>query len=244
MSKKNGKSKRQVLREKRQRQKQIQRIGMIAIVTVGVLLVAFAFIYPQLKPVGEVIAITPQQYALTDGVAIGDPNAPVRIDVFEDFQCPACVQYTTDTEPLVIRTFVETGQAYYVFHNFPFIDDYSAGSESDQAASASMCANEQGQFWPYHELVYANWNGENIGTYSDQFLVALAESLNLEMVTFNACFESGRYMAEIDADYQLGTQMGVQGTPSVFVNGELLTPGYIPSVEVIQQAVEAALANP
>jgi protein-disulfide isomerase len=178
---------------------------------------------------------------MADGPALGDPNAPVRIDVYEDFQCPACRSYSEQIENQVVENYVATGQVYYVFRHFPFLDDGALSKESDQAANASMCAAEQDRFWDYHDILFANWNGENQGAFSDSRLIAFAESLSLDMEAFNACFEENRYQGEIEADLAAGRRAGVQGTPSVFVQGQLITPGFVPSYEDISTAVEAAL---
>ena len=81
-------------------------------------------------------------------------------------------------KPLVIQNLVATGKARYVFHNYPFLDGNGVGSsgESDQAANAAMCANEQDKFWEMHSTLYANWN-ENQGAFSSRRLQAMAESL-------------------------------------------------------------------
>ena len=236
-------SKRQLIREKRQRQARMQRFAMIGVIVVGALLVAVALIYPSFKPIGEITTVEPISRFMASGTAMGDPNAPVVIDVFEDFQCPACVYYTEDVEMRIAETYVAGGQVYYVFHQYPFLDRASVNKESQQAANASMCAKEQDKFWDYHDILFANWNGENAGAFSDKRLIAFAEALELDMDLFTACFEENRYRDEIQADFDLGTEMGVSGTPSVFVNGQHIKPGFIPSFEDIQQAVEAALVG-
>jgi protein-disulfide isomerase len=233
-----SRSKRQEIRNRQKRNQQIILIGMV---TVGVLLMALALIRGQTQSIGEIVQITPVPRPMANGVALGNPEAPVTIDVFEDFQCPACASYTEQVEHLIISTYVAAGQVYYVFHNFPFIDDGASSKESDQAASASLCADEQDRFWDYHDMLFANWNGENVGAFADVRLKAFAETLGLDTQAFNECLDSARYMDVVNADYQLGTRMGVRGTPSVFVNGVLLTPGYIPSIQDVQQAVEAVL---
>jgi protein-disulfide isomerase len=142
-------SKRQQRREQMQRQQQRQRLILIGLIVAGAVLVAFALIYPQVKSVGEIITVTPAALPNADGLSLGETTAPAVIDVFEDFQCPACKAFTETIEPQVIDNLVKTGKARYVFHNYPFIDGNGAGSsgESDQAANAAMCANEQGKFW-------------------------------------------------------------------------------------------------
>jgi protein-disulfide isomerase len=248
MSKNKGTtSKRQAVREKRRQQQRKQRLLVLAIITGIALLVALALIIPSIlearTPVGEITQITPGTWPMADGRALGDPNAPVKIDVYEDFQCPRCGDYTREIEPRVIESYVATGQVYYVFRHFPFIDDQAPGNESDQAAKASMCAAEQDRFWDYHEIVFANWSGENQGAFSDKRLVAFAEALGLDMDAFNACFESDRFEDEIEADLAAGRRASVQGTPSVLVNGQIVTPGFVPSYEEISAAVEAALSS-
>src|SRR5687767_7247683 len=165
-------SKRQERREKMQRQQQRQRLITIGLIALGAALVVFAVVWPQLRPVGEIVTVTPAALSNADGLSVGDPNAPVTIDVFEDFQCPACRNFTESTEPLVLQNLVDTGKARYVFHNYPFLDGDGVGSngESDQAANAAMCANEQGKFWEMHSILYANWNGENQGAFSNRRL--------------------------------------------------------------------------
>jgi protein-disulfide isomerase len=235
-------SKRQERRERMQRQQQRQRLITIGLIVLGAALVVFAVVWQPLSSVGEIVTVTPAALPNADGVTLGDPNAPVTIDVFEDFQCPACKSFTENTEPLVIQNLVATGQARYVFHNYPFLDGNSVGSsgESDQAANASMCANEQDKFWEMHSILYANLGVENQGAFSDRRLQAMAESIGLDMDAFNSCFNANKYEAEIQADFDLGEEMGVSGTPTVFVNGNRVgAPGKVASYQEIVDAVNA-----
>ncbi len=238
-------SKRQARREQIRRKDQRGRLIGIGLISIGAIFIAFLIIYPNFKPAAEVIAAEPRSYPQADKTALGDPNAPVKIDAYEDFQCPACGRYTEETESLIIDNLVSTGKVYYVFHNYPFIDGPGAGSkgESDQAANAAMCAAEQNKFWEMHATIFANWNGENQRAYSDERLTAFAEKTGLDMTAFNSCFKANKYKAEIQADFDNGNAVGVQGTPSIFVNGSFVTPGYVPSYDEVLKAVEAALAE-
>ncbi|MCK4724611.1 MAG: thioredoxin domain-containing protein, partial [Anaerolineales bacterium] len=111
------------------------------------------------------------------------------------------------------------------------------------AANASMCAADQNRFWDYHDMLFANWNGENQGAFNDKRLVAFAEALvGLDMPAFNQCFEANLHVDEINDDFLMGRESGVTGTPSVMVNGRILTPGLVPSFTDISEAVEAELA--
>lgn len=237
-------TKRQAVRDKRRQQQRRQRLIVLLVVIGAALIISGLLILPSLLPAGDIVQITPQSRPMAEGRNLGDPDAPVKIEVFEDFQCPSCRSYSEQIEPQVIETYVTTGKVYYTFRHFPFLDDNQLRKESDQAANASMCAAEQGRFWDYHDILFANWNGENQGAFLDHRLVAFAEALGLDMAAFNACFEENRYKAEIDADRALGDELGVSGTPTVFVNRKQLTPGFVPSFADIAQAVEAALSQP
>jgi protein-disulfide isomerase len=237
-------SKRQQRREKMLRQSRHRRLITIALIAVGAILVVFAVVGPQMRPVSGIVPVTPMTLPNPDGQSLGNPNATVVIEVFEDFQCIACQRFSQSIEPLLIENILAAGKARYVFRHYPFIDGNGArnGGESDQAANATMCAKEQGKFWEMKSIVYANWSGVNQGSLSDRRLQAMAESLDLDMRAFNDCFAKNKYVAEIQADFDRGRQLGVSGTPSVFVNEiPVGQPGRVASYQEILQAVEQAL---
>jgi protein-disulfide isomerase len=187
---------------------------------------------------GEAVAIN----APAAGTTLGDPNAPVKIDVWEDFQCPACVNYSQQIEPMVLTTYVATGKAFYTYHFYPFLDGGKENGESHLSAYAAMCAAEQGKFWQYHAVLVANWDGENQRAFRTERLLDFARSLGLDD-SFTQCLDTKKYATQVQQDYDLGSQWGVTGTPSVFVNGTILTPGYVPSFTDISAAVEVALSG-
>jgi protein-disulfide isomerase len=242
-----AKSKKQTLREKRLQQQRKHKMRL-ALTVIGVIVFFVALIaiisFTSSTPIEEdVILITPKAHPMENGPALGDPNAPVKIEVYSDFQCPACQAFAQQIEPQVVDTFVANGTVYYVYRHFPFLDDRAPTKESDQAANASMCAAEQQRFWDYHDILFANWNGENQGAFNDRRLIAFAQALNLNMDDFSQCFKEKRYWNVIQDDLSAGKRANVQGTPSVLVNGKMITPGYVPSFEDIKQAVEAALSS-
>ena len=104
-----------------------------------------------------------------------------------------------------------------------------------------MCAMEQGRFWDYHDMLYANQQGENKGAFNDKRLLTFAEALGLDMSAFKQCFDENRYEEQINQDFEQGLQLNVTGTPTVFVNGTPVSPGYVPTYEEIEQAILAAL---
>ena len=235
-------SKREVVREKRLQEQKRRRIFIVLAIVIGALAIAAVIIIPSLLPAGDIVTITPVERPLADGRAMGDPEAPVTIEVYEDFQCPACQAYSQQIAPQVKDAYVATGEAYYIFRHYPFLDDNAVRNESDQAANASMCAADENRFWDYHDMLFANWNGENQGAFNDKRLVAFAEALGLDMAAFNSCFEADLHAEEINSDFELGRQLGATGTPSVFVNGVQVSPGFVPQFTAIAEAVEAELA--
>ena len=241
------KGKRQTIRDKRRQDRQRQRLITILVVVGVALVIAALLIAPSLRnsltPVGEIVEITPNPRPMADGTAMGDPNAPVLIEVYEDFQCSACRIYSNEVEPLIAENHVANGEVYYVFRQYPFLDDRSPGKESDQAANASLCAAEQDRFWDYHDILFANWSSENLGSFSDKRLLAYGESLDLDMEAFTTCFEENRYQDQIQADLASGQAANIQGTPSVLVNGELVKPGYVPTYDDLRRMIEISLPD-
>jgi protein-disulfide isomerase len=240
-------SKRQEMRtqrRKRQRRQRLIMFGLIFLIALGtVALLVGPTIRDSVAPVGDFTIITPEPRPNAEGTRIGDPNAPVRIDVFSDFQCSSCAIFALNIEPQLVDTYIEQGHAYMVYRHYPFLDDRAPTNESDQAANASMCAAEQGRFWDYHDMLVANFEGTNQGFFRDRRLVAFAEALGLNIGDFESCFNENRYRDQIDADRAEGDAIGVTGTPSVFVNGQQIAPGFIPQFDQLSEAIDAELAN-
>ena len=231
-------SKRDELRERRQGERTRKQLTYV-LITIGVALILVAvLILPNFAPAGDFATVEPGLWPRPDRTSLGDPQAPVLVGVFGDFQCPACKRFTEGIEPEILDTYVATGKVRYVFMQYPFI-----GNESAQAAKASLCAADQDHFWDYKEVLFANQTGENVGAFLDNRLVAFAESLGLDGDVFRGCLQSDLHNETITAEFRKGNEMGTTGTPSVFVNGVHVAPGFVPSVEQLSEAIEAALAE-
>ncbi len=232
-------------RTKKKRQRRMRTLLAVGgAIVVVVLIIVLLTNYSIFLPTGSIVTITPVPYPLENGKAVGDPNAKVKIQVFEDFQCTSCKQYVDNVEKqLLTSSYITNGQVYYELMQWPFIDTRSIAKESHQAANASMCALEQGKFWAYHDILYANQGIENGGAFRNKRLQAFAESIGLDMTKFNQCFNTNKYSAEIEAEYQQGVSMGVTGTPTIFLNGKSVTPGFVPTFDELKSAIDAALAG-
>ena len=141
----------------------------------------------------------------------GLDTAPVTIEEWADFQCPACGTFARTTEPQLIATYVARGEVKIVYRHFAFL-----GPESQWAAEASECADEQGKFWEFHDRLFASQAGENRGTFSKDNLKRMGEALGLGG-SFAACVDSGRHAQRVRDETKVGEGRGVQATPTLFV---------------------------
>lgn len=219
-------SKREEIRERRQREQRkrmLRLVTWIGIVAIGIL--ALVILQTQLA-LRNIVMPEIYPYEGTDGTAIGDPNAPVVIEVFSDFQCSACEIFHDETVHDLIETYVDTGKVYLVYRQFPIIDQNAARKESQDAALASLCAAEQGRFWEYQDVLFENRTGENVGAFVSARLEKFAENLGLEMTQFSTCLDEGRYRADVEADFTLGQELGISSTPTLVINGTLYVGAY------------------
>jgi protein-disulfide isomerase len=168
--------------------------------------------------------------------AIGLESAPVEMVMWGDFQCPFCRRFDLSTLPELVSRYTDSGQVKFVWRNF---ENY--GSESHDAAVAAHCAGEQGKFWEYHGSLYENQRGVNSGVFTPPNLRRLADELGLETEAFNACLAGISYDSVISADKRLGRSLGVNSTPTFFINGEM-TVGAQPT-ETFVQLIESALSE-
>lgn len=231
-------SSRQRVRERRVHERR-RRMLSLALVAGGLAAItAGLLILPGLTPAGEFEQITPRQRPFEEGTALGAPDAPVVIEVFEDFQCPACRQFTEQTERRLEADWIASGEVRLVYRQYPFI-----GPESTQAALASLCAADQGRFWDYHDILFANQIGENVGAYSDRRLLAFAESLGLDLGQFERCLNDEIHLDQVEVERALGNQYGISGTPSIIINGTQHFAGFVPSYEQLNEAIAEELGG-
>jgi protein-disulfide isomerase len=225
-------SKRQILRDKRRKEQRRQQYIILITAGVVILILAGILIYPQVKPIGEITVPTFLTRPNINGLSMGDPNAPVKVEEFADFQCPACKNFTDSLEPGIISSYVATGKVFYTFYPFSFI-----GKESFAAAEAGYCASDQGKFWEYHDILFANQTGENIGDFTDRRLRAFAEKIGMDLAKYDTCYKKGTYQQKVLDDVTYGDKFTVTQTPSFVVNGELILPDKL--IETIDKALAA-----
>jgi protein-disulfide isomerase len=157
--------------------------------------------------------------ALLDGQALGKAAAPVTVDVYEDFQCPYCAQYSLSVEPIIVSDLVSPGMARIVHHDFVFLDRTASQYESRLSAVGAYCADQQGKYWNYAHWVYANQDGENLGGFRRERLVAIAAAAGVDEGSFSTCLDSQAATAFVMATTTKANSMRITGTPSIFANG-------------------------
>ena len=176
--------------------------------------------------------------------ALGDPDAPVTIIEFGDYQCTWCHRWHQSTKDALVADYVDTGKIQFIFKDFP-INDLSDRASS-MAAEASYCAAEQGRYWDYHDELYNRWNGENTGWVTKESLRQFAANIGLDGRAFSECLDSGRHSAAVRNNYELAAMAGLNSTPSfiVLVDGE--TPKLIKGAhpyDTFKQVIDEVYAS-
>ncbi len=227
-------SKRQQLREKHRQQERLQRIGLVFVMAlIGVTVVGW--VIAAQRPVEGIVQVTPMPRPQAKFNAAGNPDAPVKIIEYSDFQCPYCRNFWRDTEEQLIDQYVKTGKVYFEYRSVGLF----IGPDSARAAEAAYCAGDQEKFWEMHDTIFANQGAENAGVLDDAHLNAFARLIGLDMTQFSGCFE-GKYSSRVAQDKVDAAAAGINSTPSFLINGKLVA-GYL-TFEKIQQEIDAALA--
>lgn len=185
--------------------------ALAAVIVAGFLI----FLNRPQTPGAEIVAAEPLPASIPlEGMTMGATDAPVQIVEWGDYQCPACGILARSIEPQLVSEYIAPGTASFEFRNFAFL-----GPESQRAAAAAVCADQQGAFWPFHETLYANQRGENQGAFSDERLRAVAQKLGLDIAAFNTCLDDSATADAVAASTAGGREQGVNATPWLTVNG-------------------------
>ncbi len=146
---------------------------------------------------------------------LGDINAKVTLVEFGDYQCHFCNVYFHSTEHKILQQYVETGKVKIIFKDYNII-----GPDSVNASHGTHCANEQGLFWEYHDILFSNWAGENNGWASSENLLKFAEEIDLDLVQWSECMDNETHSKTIIASNDDAKSLGITGTPAFFVIGQ------------------------
>ncbi len=237
MSKKSSRRSRKGSTKATAKKKQNRTIFWIAI-GAGVLLILalgiIGYISSQKNkaPANAVTAIDERVGQPVDRTTIGDPNAPVLVETYEDFLCPHCADFTFELGP-VLLDLVKAGTVRWEY-KYRVI----GGSDSLTANMAAECAADQGKFWEYHEEIFRQYTDNGKVAIFPSNLKKMAADMGLDTKQFNQCLDSKQHLKEIQKIDQEAAARGVNGTPTIFINGQRYEGSRTP--EAFKAAIEAA----
>ncbi len=172
------------------------------------------------------------------GYTMGNPNAPVEIIEFADFECPGCAQFATVTEHDVRTRIVDAGLARYTFYDFPLTQH----KNSPAAHNAAACADDQGRFWQMHDRIFLGQDQWNTQAASNPkpFFEQYAKDVGLNVQVWEECYDDRKYQGRIMANLAEGERRRVGSTPT-FIIGDKMYPGAMP-YDVLKAIVDSAVA--
>lgn len=154
------------------------------------------------------------------GWVAGSDSAPVEVEEYADFQCPACKQFAVMTLTDVMDRLVRTGQVRWRFRDFPIVSLHPNAMAAHEAAA---CAGEQGKFWEIHDQLYYNQPQWEFSRNAPRQFRGFAERVGVDLRKYDECLSTHRYAGRIQASVQQGQARGVSSTPTLIVGGMLIT---------------------
>ena len=143
---------------------------------------------------------------------LGNPDAPITLVEFGDYQCHFCNVFFHSTEDDILKNYIETGKVRMVFKDYNIIEP-----DSVTASHGAHCANDQELFWEYHDILYSNWTGENNGWASSENLEIFAKEIGLDMNEWSECMVEGTHSQIILDSNNDARALKLTGTPAFFV---------------------------
>ena len=195
-------------------------LGIIGLI--GVAALGYALTRPKAGPRDVIEAADTTGAGAAQGYVMGNPDAPVKILEYADFECPSCGGFATITEPDVRKRIIDTGLASLTYYDFPL----TMHRNTLAASNAAACADEQGKFWPMHDRIFdaqTEWNGEATDV-PKPFFRRYAGEVGVDVARWEACYDARKYRKRIAANLADGIRRGVNSTPT-FVIGSKMYPG-------------------
>jgi protein-disulfide isomerase len=156
--------------------------------------------------------ITMDTFLSNGSPILGDPDAPITLVEFGDYQCHYCNVFFQSIEKDILKNYVNTGKVKIIFKDYNII-----GEDSVKASQGAHCANDQGLFWEYHDILYSNWTGENNGWASSENLAIFAQQIGLNMNKWSECMNKGSHSQIILKSNDDARTLELTGTPAFFI---------------------------
>lgn len=212
-----------------------------AAVLIGIAVIAFA--RPPATTPGAELVNPPTAYAaaLVDGEAAGAADAPVVLELYSDFQCPACRQFVTQQLPRLISEFVQPGILRIEARD---IDILGTGtpSESLQLAAGATCAAAQNRYWQFHDYVFWNQGRENKGDHDAAFIARVADAAGVDRTAWDTCVAGPEARAAVTATTSAALGLGINQTPTLVVNGQRFAG--VPNYDQLAALIRQLAASP
>ena len=189
----------------------------------------------------EPTKITMDTFVLNGSPILGDPNAPITLVEFGDYQCHYCNVFFQSIEEDIIKNYVETGKVKMIFKDYNII-----GPDSINASHGAHCANEQELFWEYHDILYSNWTGENNGWASSSNLRIFADEINVNVDKWTECMNEKTHSKRIIDSNNDAKSLQLTGTPVFFIinsNGEVSKLFGAQPFEIFEKVFDKELEN-
>ena len=149
---------------------------------------------------------------LKGSTILGNPNAKITIVEFGDYQCTFCYKFHNDVMKKINEKYIKSGEVNFVYKDFPL-----NGKSSILAAEASYCAQQQNQFWTYHDILYDNWGGENTGWITQKVLTNFAKESGVDLEKFNSCMKNSEFKQKVLYNEQFAKEININATPSFLI---------------------------
>ena len=209
-------------------------------VIVGISLGLYFVTNPVLNSMSEESELTITQLMENGSPMIGSQNAEISIVEFGDYQCTFCYKFHQNTLNIIQSDYIDLGKINYVYRDFPL-----NGSDSILAAEATYCANDQGNYWQYHNLLFENWAGENTGWITMNSLTQFAVDLKLDITEFKNCLTTHKYYQKVIDNENYAKKISINATPSflIFNNEQVIRIIGAQQLDKFQTAIEQLISK-
>ena len=156
--------------------------------------------------------ILSKENLLAGSTILGNQDAKITIVEFGDYQCTYCYKFHNDVMKKINEKYIKSGNVNYVYKDFPL-----NCKPSILASEASYCAQQQNQFWTYHDILYDNWGGENTGWITQEVLTNFALKTELNLEKFNSCMKNSEFQQKVLNNEQFAKEININATPSFLI---------------------------
>lgn len=196
-------------------------LSLLALAGIG----ALTYVVTRPKPAARDVTVSTDttNAGPPKGYSAGNPDAPVKIVEYGDFECPQCGRFSTLTEPDLRKRLIETGTVFFTYYDFPL----EMHKNTQAASNAAACADEQGKFWQMHDRLFDGqdeWNTEATSSPGTVF-AKYAGELGLNTAQWQSCFDARKYQKRINANFADGLRHNVNATPSFVIGNKLYAGG-------------------